>query len=252
MRLAEPRDAGALRQFCGDSLLGSYILSRFCAYENAYAFARCYVDKTGERIVTALSILEGNAVLLTSDMTDYEELALALPILSVQSLMTNHASAMRLPFAVEQQKQAFCFLESPANGFALNDAPLREVYDLISTSIPGSFSADEEAYLRFLSDFTFRRIRSCARLKAIMRDEHVCACALTAAECEASAVISGVACAEQWRGRGFGKAVVYALANELANENKKVHVIALNDSAGAFYRRIGFLPIETITWLIIN
>ena len=177
---------------------------------------------------------------------------MALPILSVQSMMTDHTSAARLPFPVEQQKQAFCFLNSTETDPVLNDAPMREIYNLISTSIPGSFHDGEEAYLRFLSDFTFRRSRGFARLKAIMREGHVCASALTAAECEASAVISGVACAEHWRGRGIGKAVVSALAHELASENKRVNVIALNDSAGAFYRRIGFLPTEMITWLTIK
>lgn len=249
IRFAEPRDAEALASFCGSSLAGCYILCRFNAYANDYPFARCYVDRSGDEIVTALSVLEDSAVLLTSGKTDYEELSLALPMLSVQTLMTEAATAERLPFPTVQQKQAFCFTGFAEVQETAADAPLREVYDLICRSIPDSFSANQEAFLHFLSDFTFRRNRGCARLKAVLQQDRLCACALTAAECAASAVISGVACADDCRGRGFGRQVVTALAAELQREHKTVHVIALNDSAGAFYRRIGFSPTDKMTWL---
>ena len=251
MRLTEPRDAEALTSLCGGSLLGAYILSRFFAYANDYSFAKCYIDCRHGEAVTALSVLEHSAVLVTSDKTDYEELALALPVLSVQTIMTDSAAAKRLPFPVVQTKQAFRFSGSDEVPDAENDAPMREIYDLISRSIPDSFPAEEDAYLRFLSDFTFRRSRGFARLKAVLQNGRVCACALTAAECSSAAVLSGVACAEDCRGNGFGRRVVTALAGELKKENKEVYVIALNDSACAFYRRIGFFPAEKIYWLKI-
>ena len=252
MRLTEQRDAEVLATFCGSSLFGSYIMSRYTAYANEFSFAKCYIDRKDSIVVTALSVLEGSAVLLTSDRTDFEELSLALPLLSVQTLMTDSNNASCLPFPVIQEKQAFRYMGSKSALEASSDAPLRDVYDLISASIPGNFSADEEAYLHFLSDFTFRRNRGLARMKTVVRNERVCACALTAAECASSAVISGVACAQDCRGRGYGKSVVTALAYELQNEKKQVHVVALNDAAGAFYRRIGFVPAEKIVWLKIQ
>ena len=252
IRLAEARDSEALVQFCGDSLLGTYVLSRFGAYGNDYSFARCYVDRVEDRVLTTLSVLEDSAVLLTSERTDYDELSLVLPMLSVRILMTDVKAAERLSYPVADKKQAFCFVGDAAPVTAAGDAPLREVYMLISRSIPGSFPEDREAYLRFLSDFTFRRSRGFARLKAILTEGSVSACALTAAECAASAVISGVACDAVCRGRGYGKKVVSALVCDLQKENKKVHLIALNDTAVAFYRRIGFRESELITWLKVS
>ncbi len=230
-------------------MIGCYVMSRFGAYKNDYPFAKTYIALRDDAVVTALSLMEHSAVLCAGSNTDYEELCMLLPLLSVQTLMVDSAAAQHLPFPVLQRKQAFCFAALPQAAAAEDDAPLREVYDLISRSIPGSFPPDEEAYLHFLSDFTFRRNRGLARLKAAMENGRVCACALTAAESSACAVISGVACAEDCRGKGHGTAVVHSLAADLKKEQKNVHVIALNDSAGAFYRRIGFLPTETITWL---
>lgn len=252
MRLAEPRDAEALASFCGTSLAGCYILSRFAAYANRYPFAACYVDAADGEVVTALSVLEHSGVLLTSARTDFEELSLALPLLSVRTVMTNSAAAGRLPFPLLPTRQAFCCLKAATDAPAADDAPLRDVYDLISSAIPDSFPAGREAYLHFLSDFTFRQNRGLARLKAVVCGDRVCACALTAAECAASAVISGVACAEDCRGRGYGKRVVSALSAALQEENKTVHVIARNEGAEGFYRRIGFQPTETVAWMNIQ
>ncbi len=249
IRLAEAADAAPLTVFCGDSLLGAYIQSRFAVYGNRYPFARCYIDRRQSEVVTALSVLEGQAVLLTGERTDSEELAALLPVLALQSVMTDAETAQTLRLPVKQEKQSFRFAGQTAAFAAQDDAPLRAVYDLISASIPGSFPASKEAYLHFLSDFTFRRQRGFARLKAITEKDFLCACALTAAECPTAAVISGVASADVCRGKGFGKAVVSALAGALQQENKTVYVIALNDSAAAFYRRVGFRDGQRIVWI---
>ena len=249
MRLAEAGDIHALKVLCGHSLLGTYVLSRYCAYGNNYAFARCYVDRTDGRIRTALSILDGNAVLVTTASTDFVELAAVLPMLPLQTLMTDAAAMKELPFPVVRKKQAFCCMNSVSPAPADADAPLREVYRLISRAIPHAFPSGENAYLHFLSDFTFRRTRGLARLKVISQQDIVCACALTAAEGPSSAVISGVACLDTCRGQGFGRRVVAALTHELQQENKTVYVIALNDDAGSFYRHLGFSASETVFWL---
>lgn len=249
MRLAEPGDAAWLGRFCGDSLTGTYIMSRFCTYANDYSFARCYVDRRQDAIVTALSVLDGNAVLRTGETTDYEELLLFLQMLAPQGVMTDAAAADMLQLPVVQEKQSFRFAARAASFRAVDEAPLRDIYELISASIPGSFPLTKDAYMRFLSDYMFRFHRGRARMKAILQNDRLCACALTVAESDAGAVISGVACAEDCRGKGYGKTVVCALTQALQQENKTVHVIALHDEAAAFYRRIGFRDSDRVVWL---
>ena len=252
MRSSEAGDRDALTAFCGDSLCGAYILCRYLCYGNDYPFARCYVAFSGDMVCTAVSVLEDTAVLLSSEATDFEELQFFLPMAGIRQVMTDAATAQKLPFPVAQERQALRFAEYVDAVQAAETAPMREIYDLISTAIPGSFAQDEEAYLRFLSDFTFRRTRGHARMKAILQSDQVCACALTAAECSAAAVISGVACRAQDRGKGYGKAVVSAITSDLQKEHKTVYVIALHDKAVGFYRRLGFQDAERIVWFTIE
>ena len=252
IRLCKRDDSAALSAFCGNSLLGCYVLSRFGCYGNDYDFCRCYVDAADGFVKTALCVLDGAAVLLTGGATDFEELALCLPVLGVKTLMCNLHAAANLPFPAVQQKTAFCLQTAAEHADADADAPMRDVYRLIATAIPGSFSNSEDAYLRFLSDFTFRKNRGRARLRALMQNGALCACALTAAECDGAAVLSGVACREDCRGHGYGKTVVCALAHALQQEQKTVHVIAMNNSACGFYRALGFCEQETIIWMDVK
>lgn len=252
IRLCKKEDSAALAAFCGNTLFGCYILSRFCCYGNDYDFCKCYVDEADGTVQTALSVLDGTAVVLTGKTTDFEELALSLPVLGVRVLMCSAQAAVNLPFPALQQKTAFHLQMTLSAAEASDTAPMRDVYDLISAAIPGSFPDTKDAYLRFLSDFTFRKNRGRARLKAIAENETLRACALTAAESDSAAVLSGVACRADCRGLGFGKAVVSALAHDLQNEQKDVHVIALNDSAGGLYRALGFEQEDTILWLDVK
>ena len=252
MRLSESADRTKLTAFCGDSLCGAYILCRYSCYGNDYPFVRCYIDRDSDTVRTAISVLEGTAVLLTSDATDYEELAVCLPLLGVRSVMTDEETAQKLPFPCTQTRQALRFDSVAAAAHATDDAPLRDVYDLIAASIPNAFPKGEEAYLHFLSDFTFRRNRGCARLKAVLENDTLTACALTVAETETAAVISGVACRADCRGKGFGKTVVSAMLSDLQHERKTPHVIALNDNAIGFYKRLGFHEANRIVWLTIE
>ena len=252
MRLSELCDRAALTAFCADSLCGAYILCRYHCYGNSYPFARCYVDCDVDTVCTAVSVLEGTAVILTGDKTDFEELGVCLPMIGIRSVMTDEESARKLPFPCVKIRQALRFDGTAPDAYAADDAPLREVYDLIAALIPNAFSQDKEAYLHFLSDFTFRRNRGCARLKTVLENDMVAACALTAAETERAAVLSGVACRADCRGKGYGKAVVHALCADLQREEKAAYVIALNDSAVGFYQKLGFHETNRMAWLTIE
>ncbi len=252
MRLSEPADRAALTAFCGESLYGAYILCRFLCYGNDYPFARCYVDLDGDTVRTALSVLEDAAVLLSGDATDFEELGVCLPLLGVKTLLVDESVAGKLPFPCVQTRTTLQFEGAVPPAQAADDAPLSDVYALIADAIPGSFESTKEAYLSFLSDFTFRRNRGRARLKAVLTDDALAACALTAAETDTAAVISGVACDKAHRGKGYGKTVVTATVSALQQENKAAHVIALNDSAVGFYCSLGFRITGKAAWLDLS
>ena len=116
----------------------------------------------------------------------------------------------------------------------------KSLYALVSDNIPGSFDNSKEAYLSFLSDFTFRKHRALARAKGFVVDGTLVSSVITSAETSDYALISAVASDKRFRGTGLGKKTVLSMIDELINEKKKVFIVALNESAEGFYEHLGF------------
>ena len=73
-----------------------------------------------------------------------------------------------------------------------------------------------------------------------MHDDKLVSCAVTCAENETTAVITGVATLKKYRRNGFAKKCVIALANELKSENKRVYLITDNEKTKKWYEKMGF------------
>ena len=241
LKEANESHRGEMLHFCKGSVPGAYLACRLLCYGFSYPFVRFWVGESGGRLNAVIGSLDGNAVVCTDETADFEELRAFLQMLGFSSVMADAALAQRIGLDGFKIKQTYRYAGSAAEALPVqHETNMKSLYALISEAIPGSFSAAEEAYLSFLSDFTFRRNRSFARLCAAEENETLCACALTAAETDDAAVISGVACRADKRGKGFGKRIVLSLCGELQKENKNVYVIALNEAAQGFYEAIGF------------
>ncbi len=249
LKAAKITDKNKIEEFCNSFSLGV----RIVCYMNAYGFERDFFkvwfsEKEGS-VAAVLGSFDGSVTVYAKAEADFEEIKAFLCAVGYKSLCAETDTFEKLDIKESSRKTLFEFVgEGGISENVKNGGDLEKVYDLISLSIPGSFPKNREGYLSFLSDFTFRQRRSLARLKTITENDKVLSCALTAAESEKAAMISGVACDLSQRGKGLGKKTVLTLAGELKKENKKVFVIALNDSAIAFYKKIGFSERETISF----
>lgn len=240
LKLADISDKNRIIAFCSDSLLGSYITCRLETYGFDYDFAQYWLSENDEGINIVVSSFDSSAVVLSTEKIDSDELKQFLAILGFKSITMRKTLADELCLINRTVKQSFVYKGEAEDFNAESDIDLKQAYKLISSAIPGSFKDTKEAYLNFLSDFTFRRNRDHSRIKGITENSNVISCALTSAETSCSAIISGVACNELKRGGGYGKKTVITLAEELKKENKTVYVVALNKSAETFYEKIGF------------
>ena len=249
LELATNGTLPALMPFCEGTLLGTYLACRARCYRADYDFVRFWYAKRDGRIRAIVGATDGAATVLADGGADFEELGCFLAMQGFSSIMTDEMTASRCSLTVRQRKTAFRFAGAlpPAQDTAA-DADMKAVYRLIAESIPGSFADTEEAYLRFLSDYTFRKNRGAARLCAVTEGENVLAAALTAAESDTAAVLSGVAVRAADRGKGYGKRVVLGLVHTLEAEGKTADVIALNENAEAFYRALGFTELQKIVY----
>lgn len=228
--------------FCEKHPLGVHITCKISAYGIDKDFLYVWYSEDKEGVSAAVLSFFGDIIICADERADFEEIGFFITSYGYKSICGKKETLIKCGFELSDEKTMFLYDKKTDEIFdeVRSSADMKKVYELISQSIPGSFSSEREAYLNFLSDFTYRERRSLARVKAVCEDGKVLSCALTAAESNCSALISGVASDKNIRGKGYGKKTVLTLAGELSKENKNVFVIALNDSAKEFYKKIGF------------
>ena len=228
--------------------LGVHIACKLTAYGTDKDFLYTWYSEDEKGINAAIISFFGDVIICCDETADFEEIGAFITAYGYKSICAKKDTLENCGFTVNEEKTMFAYSVKSEEVYreVMSGGDMKKVYELISLSIPGSFSSDKDAYLSFLSDFTYRERRALARVKTVCEYGMVYSCALTAAESKASALISGVASDKNIRGKGYGKKTVLTLANELSSENKKVYVIALNDSAKEFYKKIGFRECMTV------
>ncbi len=253
IKLADSTDINGISHLCVGSLLGTKILCQVTSYGFDRDFLYAWLCLDEEKSVGVIMKFE-DSITLQGTFNGYsEDVRAFLDMIGFSTVCCTQKTAQCLGFseAVTKNKKAYIYT-GDYNGEIITDLSeelYRKSYSLISRNIPGSFSATDEAYLSFLSDFTFRHRRNSARIKGCTEDGDVLSCALTSAETASAAIISGVASDIGSRKKGLGKKTVLSLAQELKSENKTVYVIALNEKAEGFYEHIGFNFTETISFI---
>ncbi len=252
LKLVEEKDVNRLDDFCYSFPLGIRIRCLLSAYGTASSLVKFWLGEENGAVNCAVCSFDGCVTVVADDTAPFAELSAFLNAVGFNDLCAPDDTLGKLGFTADFTKKMFCYVNPLSSGYEkvqTGYGDLSEVYALISRSIPGSFSPEREAYLSWLSDFTYRSRRGLARLKTVEGDGVLLSCALTAAECEDAAIISGVACDERARGKHIGQRTVRTIADELAGEGKKVYVIALNDSAESFYLKTGFAFCGTVSYI---
>lgn len=211
----------------------------------AYGFDRdflnVWIEKSGDEINTVIAKFYDNMTVVTSS-EKVDEIKEFMLMVGFASLEADAVICNKLGFKADSIKKAYVFSGKAENFGAedLGEQYYKALYDLVCENISDSFMKSKEAYLSFISDFTFRKRRTLARCKGFTENYKLVSSVITSAESENSALLSAVASDISVRGKGYGKKTVLSMVDELLKENKKVFVIALNESAESFYEHLGF------------
>lgn len=251
LKVATDNDLKSILEFCSDDLIGT----RIGCYCQCYGFDRdffsVWLNEADSKIKAAVAKFYDSVTIKCEDDCDFDEIRRFISMLGYSEIMCSQSSCNALNFTDYQTKKAYVF---PGNADVYEsenpgEEYFKQLYALISEAIPGSFSDDKNAYLSWLSDFTFRKRRGFARAKGIIENGELLSCVMTSSETNFAAILSGVACKSTFRKSGLGKKTVLSATKELLSENKKVYVIALNESAQGFYEHIGFEGIYKICFI---
>lgn len=241
LKIATQENLSEILEFCGADLLGARIGCYCLAYGFDRDFLNVWIEETDNGINTVIAKFY-DSMTVVSDSDSFCEINDFISMIGYRNLETYYYTCENLKLKAVTFKKAYIF-SGKAEDFEAEDLSeeyYKSLYDLVSENISGSFLNTKEAYLSFLSDFTFRKKRNLARCKGFINDTKLISSVITAAETPKAALISAVASDRCVRGGGYGKKTVLSLVNELQNEDKRVFVIALNESAESFYEHIGF------------
>lgn len=256
LKLGNPHDINAIEMLCNGSILGTKIL----CYLNAYGFDRdflnVWIDENYGVVSAVITKFYDDVTILYNEQADADQLCMFVNMVGFNTVCCSDELSEKFKTENYVLKNGYRFdghldLDKyTADSITENDT--ESAYKLICKEIPGSFSDNREAYLSFLSDYTFRERRGLARGVCTHDDNKVLSVALTSSETKNAAIVSGVACDSSFKKRGLGKQTVLTLTGLLKHEEKEVYVIALNESAEGFYEHIGFKKKEKIAFIERN
>lgn len=250
LKRATTEDFKAIKKLCAESVAGLKIICQLTAYGFERDFLEAWVMFDDNELTAALVRFYDDISLVSSEEADFEQIQAFLGMFYYNSVMCSESLCSKLGMKAYCLKNAYRFNGgiNSVSAERLCEDDFCDAYSLISREIPGSFKSDRGAYLSFLSDYTFRERRLLARGVCTHCDGKLSSVAITAAETERRALISGVACDGTLQKRGLGKKTVLSLVSLLKNEGKESYVIALNESAEGFYEHIGFGFTEKIAF----
>lgn len=238
LKLAESQDIDKILGICDGDLLGT----RIACYALAYGLNRDFLQIWFDEETSVAVAKFYDSMTLAGECSSSEEIREFAEMIGFQTLELSLENCQKLGFKADEIKKSYIFDGDVEDYDAdvIGEEYYKALYQLVSKNIPGSFADTKEAYLAFLSDLTFKQRRGLARCRGIISEGRLVSCVITSAETQSCALLSAVASDKDFRGKGVGKATVLSTVNELVNENKKVFVIALNESAEGFYEHIGF------------
>lgn len=251
LKRATAEDLSQIKEICKGSIIGTKILCFVSAYGFERDFLEVWVMLDGDVITAVMTKFYDDISLLMTDEADKEQLSAFLCMFSFNTLTCKAEVCELLGFKADEVKNGYIYADKSTDLTCdtLEEDDYSDAYKLISREIPDSFGSSREAYLSFLSDFTFRKRRNLARGVCTHTDGILSSVALTSSETDESAIISGVACDRSLQKKGLGKRTVMSVVNSLKNEGKEVYVIALNKKAEGFYEHIGFTKTEQIAFV---
>lgn len=238
LKLASSQDLRSILSICDGSLLGTRIGCYCLAYGFERDFLQVWFDGKDNTVIAKFY----DSMTIISDADNCEEIRNFIQMIGFSNLEMSDYICDKLGYTADTIKKSYIFNGKDENYGAveIGEEYYKSLYTLISDNIPGSFDSSKEAYLAFLSDFTFRKHRTLARAKGFIVDGSLVSSVITSAETSSYALISAVASDKKHRGMGLGKKTVLSIVDELVNENRKVFVVALNESAEGFYEHLGF------------
>lgn len=230
--------------FLGDDAVSVRIKSFLLVYKCDYSFCEGWAQFDDENTVTGVLLkLNGVCTLSFSESADTEEIKALLRFIGFSSLFLNKDCAELLGLKSDSCGDILACEKIICGDFeAESFTDMKKAFAMISENEGESIVKLD--YLEWLSDFTFKSNRRAARLCAINENGAPVSFAMTSAETENAAIVSGVFTDKERRNQGLGERVLKALSKSLFEDNKKIYIMTATDEMSRYYEKRGFHKVD--------
>lgn len=223
--------------FLGETPFGCKIAAAASAYGLDEPFAMFWVQDNSRAVLAKVD----DSLLLEDLGAEYGEIAEFIRMLDVKRISCSESAAQKLGLAANSCGEIMvcksgvkleCSFEVEIN------PGLRSIYELLCECQTENFVPPE--FEPFYMDMSYRTRHGAALSVGIRHGGKLVSCALCSSVTRNSAVISAVACAPEFRRKGFGKAAVSALIAQLNRKN--IYIFRADGENEEFYRFLNFTP----------
>lgn len=240
----EKNDIEGVLSFLGEDVFSVRIKANLSAYGAEYSFAEFWAQyDENNAVCSVLSKINGACTLVFDEKADTDEWKLFLNYFPYASAFLSSENAALLEIDVTHSGDILFFDGETVNAYGntVNFTDMKTAFEIIRENEGRSVAALN--YLEWLSDFTYKKNRGYARLKAVEKEGRLISFAMTSAETEKSAIISGVFTDKNYRNRGFGEAALMSLVKSLTADNKTVYIMTAEEKMTSYYEKRGLKKI---------
>ena len=232
-------DTDSALSYLGEDAVSVRIRANLYCYRDNYSFAEFWAQYNDIGEITAvLSKINGACTLVFSRDADTEEIVSLLHFIGFNTLFLDKDKAGILSLSYSSCGDILVFDKDISTSYDTDSfTDMKIAFSMISENEGDGIAKLD--YLEWLSDFTFKKNRGCARISAI-NEETLVSFAMTSAETEKSALISGVFTDKTKRKQGFGERALLSLCKSLIEENKKIYIMTAETKMTAYYEKRGF------------
>ncbi len=236
-----PDFLSAVRRLSPGNPFACRILSLYNSYHPDLAFVDYWLVCDSHGVCSGAIARNGsNFILLLTDETDLEEVSSFMRVAGATGILLD--GSYRLDFPGEESSGVVMQLDMPveeADDSAQFVTPdIKAAYGLLVRCAGEGFAPP--VFEDFYVDVNHKLRHGAMRLVGVEEGGILAAIAMTVAESESGAVLGAVACAPEFRRKGYASAVVTHTVNALLRENKTVFLHRARHANAVFYEKLGF------------
>lgn len=235
IRLVDEATAQSFLSYCSDKPFGIRMAAALKSYGTDCSFADFWLVFSDDRIVGAISRLDGDLTLCADELSD--EIVPFIGTVGYNTLIAEKSLLCSLGFDRFESEGAimqYTGAESTDSSDLVSDSPsVMAVCKLLLECRGDSIRVGQ--FDRFYTDLSLR-VRRGTAICCEIQDKGV---AVASAVTEYGAIVGGVAVRQSYRKNGIGSMLVKKLVCNLPKD-KKIYLLRLKNENESFYKGLGF------------